>query len=370
MAVYKRGKTWTAQVSWYDEHGKRHFKTKSGFKTKSTANKWLHETEAAKDKQQLSTKHYIFADYFYDWYTTYRTVSVSHTTQVRYDTVHKYLKSFFGKTRLENVTRHKYQEFMNEYGSEHAKNTVYKTAGTIRACAADALADGLIQKDFTKVNLTWNDNKTRKIDYLNYEELQKLKVAIISKLTPRYTSRYMLLTILYTGMRPGEISVLKWDDLDFENNTISITKSFNHNIKRSEIKDWDSEEIEGPTKNTPSVRVIKVDKYLLDTLKELKVNGHKHLFVNFTGTIPSSTDVNKVIRKLLKECKIDKQSFHFHSLRHSHVAMLLFKGVELYAISRRLGHADMATTAKKYAYMLDELQQKEDIKIEKILDDL
>ena len=67
---------------------------------------------------------------------------------------------------------------------------------------------------------------------------------------------------------------------------------------------------------------------------------------------------------------IDKPTFHFHSLRHSHVALLLFKGVPLYAISKRLGHASMSTTAKKYAYMLDELKQQSDTQITKILDNL
>ncbi|HIZ96713.1 MAG TPA: tyrosine-type recombinase/integrase [Candidatus Ligilactobacillus excrementavium] len=50
--------------------------------------------------------------------------------------------------------------------------------------------------------------------------------------------------------------------------------------------------------------------------------------------------------------------FHFHSLRHFHVAYLLFQGIELYTISKHLGHSNMMITAKKYAYLVDEYKAK------------
>ena len=96
----------------------------------------------------------------------------------------------------------------------------------------------------------------------------------------------------------------------------------------------------------------------MDILSQLKQNDHEKIFIGKDGTIPTSNAVNKVWRKQLEKLNIDKPSFHFHSVRHTHVALLPFKGVPLYAISKRLGHANMSTTAKKYAYMLDELKQQ------------
>ncbi|MBN7274398.1 tyrosine-type recombinase/integrase [Ligilactobacillus pobuzihii] len=62
--------------------------------------------------------------------------------------------------------------------------------------------------------------------------------------------------------------------------------------------------------------------------------------------------------------------FHFHSLRHFHVAYLLFQGIELYTISKRLGHSNMMITAKKYAYLVDEYKAKSDRQIENAMDNL
>lgn len=366
---YKRGKTWTVQVSWYDIHGNRKYKTKGGFKTKAEANKWGNRMEVAKGDQRLSSANPVFADYFRDWYETYKTPGKTNTTVVRYNTIYKKLVEFFGRAKLTKVSRHAYQDFMNQYGKTHVKDTVYKTNGSIRSCVKDAITEGIIQNDFTqKVNLTWNAERTRKIDYLNYEEIQKLKNSLLKGIKHWYISRYMILTALYTGMRPGEIAVLTWADIDFKNQTININKSYNHDSRK--IENYESDEVEKLTKNLNSVRIIKVDKNFLDILSQLKQNDHERIFIGKDGTIPSSSAINKVLKKHLDKCGIDKSSFHFGSLRHSHVALLLFKGVPLYAISKRLGHADMSTTAKKYAYMLDELKQQSDEQITQILDQL
>lgn len=369
MYIKKRGDKWFVQISWYDAQGKRHYKTKQGFLTKTQARKWGTEMEAAKNDNQISDQDPIFAEYFKDWYETYKTPSTSGRTKERYKVIYDFLTKYFGKTKISKITRHKYQTFMNQYGEDHVKGTVYKTNGSIRSCVKDAVADGIIRMDFTqRINLTWNDERNRKIDYLNFEQVQQLKQALLDGINPSYISRYMLLTIIYTGMRPGEIRVLTWKDLDEKNQVIHISKSWDYDKKK--IINYDSDDINKETKNRSSTRVIRVDKKLFEILNQLKVNNHERLFIGDDGTIPTSSAVNKVLRNRLNKAGIKKEGFHFHSLRHTHVAILLFKGVDIYSISKRLGHAKISTTVDKYAYLLDELKQQSDDKIVKILDDI
>lgn len=167
-------------------------------------------------------------------------------------------------------------------------------------------------------------------------------------------------------MRLGEIKVLNWDDIDFNHLEIHITKSWDYD--NNKITNYDSNEINKETKNKALTRVIKVDQKLLDLLKQLKVNNQQRLFIDKAGTIPISNAVNKILRKQLDKLGIKKKGFHFHSLRHTHVALLLFKEVDLYSISKRLGHSNMSITAITYAYMLDDLEQKSDSQIVKVLD--
>lgn len=261
----KRGDKWRAQVSWYDNLGKRRFKVKSGFSTKLQARKWANEIEVAKDQNLISNQDPVFADYFKDWYLRYKAPGKTHGTVSRYAHIYDIIKENFGNIKLSKMTRAKYQDFLNIYGKTHAKDTVQKTNGSIRSCIKDAMSEGLLRINFTeRINLTWNNDKTRKIEYLNFKQVQQLKQLLLDDIKPTYVSRYMLLTIIYTGMRPGEIRVLTWNDIDFKHQEIHITKSWDYDNRK--VVDYDSDEINKETKNKTSTRVIKVDQKLLDIL--------------------------------------------------------------------------------------------------------
>lgn len=64
---------------------------------------------------------------------------------------------------------------------------------------------------------------------------------------------------------------------------------------------------------------------------------------------------------------IKKRDYTFHAPRHSHVAFLLSQGIDIYAISKRLGHSNMTTTSNVYAYLIDEYKHKLDDEIEQKL---
>lgn len=64
------------------------------------------------------------------------------------------------------------------------------------------------------------------------------------------------------------------------------------------------------------------------------------------------------------------KGFHFHSSRHAHIAYLLSQGIAIYAISKRLGHADIIITMRVYAYLIDEYKKRTDEKIVSSLSNL
>ena len=72
----------------------------------------------------------------------------------------------------------------------------------------------------------------------------------------------------------------------------------------------------------------------------------------------------------MEKADLNKNDFHFHSLRHAHVAYLLSQGVDLTIISKRLGHADTTVTSKVYAYLVEEYKDKAENQIEKYLENI
>lgn len=356
-SIKKQNGKWTARITWRDEEGKRHYKSKYNFKTQSEAELWAADFQL--NKRDIDSETY-FPAYFYDWYLTYKEPSVTNRTKATYMQLYNVLKkSLLAKKPVGEITRKDYQRFINVFGKKHAKSTVTKFNSLIHACVKDALYDKAIEKDFVYgVSMVFNKSKTRKIDYLNIDEMNTLSTYLRSSLNKHFTSKYMILTTIYTGARLGEIQALTWKDINTTFNTISIRRSWN-----------DEEQKFQPTKNESSVRIIKINDDLAQLLKQLKPKSSStKIFTNQYGTVPSSSAVNKTLRESLAHCGIDKPSFHFHSLRHTHVAYLLSESVDLFIISKRLGHSDISTTSRVYSYLIDEYKQKADLRIEKSLD--
>lgn len=347
MASYKKTKTgWSVRVS-RRENGKLRQVFKSGFATKNEAKAFAQEIESAESIGKKREK--TFADYFTEWHETYKSGKVAPSTYRKYRHVDKILHDHFPDVPIADMTRQKYQAFLNNYGSNHSKEMMSEVNIYVKGCVKSALYDELIKKDFTTgIELSYDRSKTRNVEYLNLDEVKTLIHEATASLDPRYTSAYMVMTAIYTGMRLGEIAALTWNDIDFMHKTISVNKSYSY-IQR-ELKE---------PKSKSSKRVIAVNDGLLRILQQLRPNGNIMVFVNSRGELPSSNAVNKTLRKLMANCGLKKKNFHFHSLRHTHVAFLLYQGVDLYAISKRLGHSDLTITMKKYAYLMQEYEAEQ-----------
>ncbi|WP_457801129.1 tyrosine-type recombinase/integrase [Limosilactobacillus reuteri] len=353
----KRGKKWQARITWRDSDGKLHQKSKSGFDTKQQAKQYAAELETKRLSGRNIEKDPTFSEYFEQWHDIYKKPSISSTTDRHYTFVKNIIEKYFKDKKLKKITRSSYQRFINEYGAEHAPETVKKINTIIKACVKSAVIDGILSKNFAEqVNLVANKDKERQVEYLSVAELKKLKNQCLEGRSRHFTSRYMILTAIYTGMRPEEIKGLTWNDINFKNHTIDINKA------------WDSDKQEfKPTKNESSNRIVRVNLDLLNVLSELKANHTKMIFEDQFGTIPTSTAYNKTLRAIMKKAEIQKRGFQFYSLRHCHVAYLLSQGVDLYIISKRLGHSNTTITTKVYAYLIDEYKIKSDDQIEKYL---
>lgn len=356
-SIRKKNGKYQVRVSWYDENNKRRFKTKS-FAKKSEATSYASELEVLKSKDFISVDSSTpFAEYFWNWFETYKEPSVSDRTKLTYRQTYNAINDVLGKIAIENIDRRKYQLFITKYGKNHAKSTVSKYNSLIHACVKDAIYDGVIPKDFVQnINMVFNKKKTRIIDYLSIKEMNTLVAYLLKTKNPNFTSKYMILLSIYTGARLGELQALEWKDINFNFKTISINKSWHEGLRK--FKD---------TKNESSKRIIRVNESVLNAIKELKVNNKEMVFDNQYNTIPTSSAVNKTLRDSLKFCGIGKPSIHFHSLRHTHVAFLLSNGIDLYIISKRLGHSDVSTTSRVYSYLIDEYRMKSDNEIDDIL---
>lgn len=359
MSYAKKAKNGYYGIAEYQtKDGKRHQKSAGCFKLKRQALAEADNLQRELDKVNTDLHDITLVDYFDRWFDLYKkSKAKSFSARNQYSIMKKYIREYWQDTKMRDIRRSEYQEFINWYGADHAYKSVSKLNGAIRTAVNYAIDDDIIRKDFThNVTVTYNHDKKVKVQYLTNDELTKLKQAVVKVLNPLNTSRYMILTAIYTGMRKSEVQALTWKDIDFLHSTISVNKSWNEKTKAFKS-----------TKTASSNRVIKVNRSLLNHLADLKANSSVMVFQNVLGTIPTSNALNKCLRSIMSTAGIEKQGFHFHSLRHVHVAYLLGKGVDIYAISKRLGHSNITVTLNTYSYLIDEFKAKNDtVIIEKL----
>lgn len=346
----KAKKGWYGYARYRDSEGTRRQKSAGLFQTKREAVQAGDALEKRLDGLNMNLAEMTLAAYYWRWYRLFKEKAITGVTQNRYRVIGHTIEDYFQETKLVDIRRSDYQAFINWYGSGHARDGVVKLNGAIRACVGAAMDDDIITKDFThNVQLVHNKDRQLKVEYLSSDELLKLKQAVTSDLNPRYSSRYMILTAILTGMRKSEIQALTWKDIDYFHATISVNKSWDE--RKKDFK---------ATKTDSSNRTIKVNRQLLNWLADLKSNNSTLVFRNGVGTIPTSNALNKCLRSIMANCGLQKQDFHFHSLRHVHVAYLLGQGVDVYAISKRLGHSNVTITLDTYSYLIDEYKAKSD----------
>jgi len=156
-SISKRGKTWQIKTSYFDIHGKRHFKSKADFKTKKEAELYINTlTESA--EQETTIESTIFKDYFDGWAATYCLPNITKLTAQLYSTTNKHINKFFSNTDIKDITRRSYQSFINNYGERRSKSSVSKLNTLIRACVQNAVYEDIIPKDFTKDIILTFDN--------------------------------------------------------------------------------------------------------------------------------------------------------------------------------------------------------------------
>ena len=111
-----------------------------------------------------------------------------------------------------------------------------------------------------------------------------------------------------------------------------------------------------PTKNLSSVRKIQIDWQLIIQFSTLvkELPEDKPIFIS--GKVYNST-VNDILTRHCKKMEIPVISIH--GLRHTHASLLLFAGVSIASVARRLGHSSMTTTQKTYLHIIQELESKD-----------
>lgn len=185
--------------------------------------------------------------------------------------------------------------------------------------------------------------------------------------------RTMILLLLYSGMRRGELCGLEWKDIDFENHIISIQRTSQYTPEKGIF--------EKGTKTASSVRTIKLPSIVFTILKDykkwqteerLKIGDqweeHDRLYTSWNGKPAHPDTITQWFESFIN--KTDLPKIHLHSLRHTNATLMIAGGEDIRTVSRRLGHAQVTTTVNIYTHAIQSADAKASETLENLLDPL
>ena len=297
------------------------------------------------DSTIANDKHILFCDYYKQWITVYKEGAIRPVTMNKYNMAYELLKRLVPTLAISELDRITYQNLLNEYASHHERQTTMDFHHHLKCAILDAVDEGLLLRDPTrKAIIKGMTPHTKKLKYLNQYELHKLIDDL--DLGQEINFDWLLLLIAKTGMRFSEALAVTPKDFDLARQTLSVSKT------------WDYKGDGGylPTKNKSSVRKIPLDwQTVIQFATLIKcLPEDQPIFVN--GKVYSST-INDRLARHCKNASIPIISVH--GLRHTHASLLLFAGVSIASVARRLGHSNITTTQKTYLHIIQELESKD-----------
>lgn len=292
-----------------------------------------------------TNKEMLFCDYYKQWITTFKEGAIRPVTMKKYTMAHQWLVKLIPDLIISNLDRTTYQKLLNDYANVHERQTTMDFHHHLKCAILDAVDEGIIAHDPTrKAIIKGKQPRDKKPKYLNQYELHKLIEQL--DLGNEINYDWLLLLIAKTGMRFSEALALTPKDFDLAHQQLSVSKTWDYKDKGGFL----------PTKNQSSIRKIPLDWQTVIQFASLLKGLPDDIPIFVKGKVYNST-INDILARHCKGAGIPIISVH--GLRHTHASLLLFAGVSIASVARRLGHSNITTTQKTYLHIIQELESKD-----------
>lgn len=192
--------------------------------------------------------------------------------------------------------------------------------------------------------------RKKEMTVLSKEQVDKF---LSSAKEDRFYPLYVL--ALTTGLRQGELLGLRWDDIDFGQETVSVQRT---------VKEEKGKLVIGEPKTKSARRTVTLPKLAIKVLKEHRKRQLQKGFLSsgyvFTdsqgGLVRATNMVRRSFKPLIKEAGVPE--IRFHDLRHTHATLLLQQGVNPKLVQERLGHSSIGLTLDTYSHVLPNMQKQ------------
>lgn len=309
----------------------------------------------------LNEEKITIQDWFYTWLFDYRKQDLKPKSFDRYYGIYKnYINNTtLGKIKLCDLrTTHLQRHYNNLLNQGVTPTTIKQLNTNLKTCLGEAERQGYILKNYCKLVTLPKIEDNKEIKVLTKEEQSKFLEAIQG-----HELQLLFIVALGTGLRLGELLGLKWCDIDFKTNELTVQRS----IQRVPIFEGDKivkyEVIEQTPKTKNSNRTIPIPLNIISKLKKHKkeqnqlilyageaYTNNNYILCDKLGNIIDEKKPGRNLKSILK--KLDIEPMKFHALRHTYATRLFEAGVPPKTVQHLMGHADIQTTLNIYTHVM------------------
>ena len=342
LPVYKDEKrnTWYCKCNYRDWLGESKSKMKRGFATKKEALEWEREF-LQRQSSSMDMKLSSFVDVYFDDKAPRLKERSIMTKRTLIETK---ILPYFGDKQMNDITAVDIIKWQNALLNQEYKPTYLR----------------MIQNQLTALFnhaerfYDLKDNPCKKVDKmgranakeLNFWTKDEFEVFIQCFTEEEEMYRIIFLMLFWLGCRVGELLALTESDIDLEGGTVSISKTYFRRNKTDYIT---------APKTESSNRKITIPQFLQDEIKQFLDRQYELMPEERIFPITDRA-IQKKMKQKTEQAKL--KPIRVHDLRHSHIALLIEKGMQPLVIAQRVGHDSVNTTMNIYGHLYPNKQKQ------------
>ncbi len=345
---------WKGRVVRYNPDDGKRLEMNRTFDTKREAKQWA-EVEAAKyreDPNRKAPSEQGLGKVMEDWLAIKRTLNLTDKTLTSYREIAAHIVRELGDTPVKNLSPLQIQQFYAHLAQSRqlSPRTIRYVHTVLKMALNDAVDWGTIPTNpAAKVKVAVGTrSKTLRIP--TPEEMAEL-------LKANQDTRWYSLWVWFvtTGSRMGEAVGLRWSDINWERQSVTIQQAVSGDAAKRVIK---------TPKTVSGRRTLALDHRVVAVLQEYKEQQQDWrdragaewqdtglVFTTFQGKMLSKRSVDRAFKSALAQAGLPG-TIRVHDLRHGVATQWLAAGINPVVVSKRLGHSNVAFTLQVYGHVL------------------
>ncbi|WP_052504458.1 tyrosine-type recombinase/integrase [Rossellomorea aquimaris] len=311
------------------------------------------------DNREINKTKEMFNDYVERWFQTSYTRSVAETTAYSsWSLIKNHILPYFTSIFFDEITTLMIDEF---YAKKQDQGLSPKTVREIHNLLNRAFGQG-VKWGVLQQNPV-SEATPPKLQHKEHSLWTKEQTEKFLKVVEGTENEVFYILAIFTGMRRGEILGLMWDDIDFIQGKIYVSRGLVRVKERGLVL--------RDVKTRKSRRQISISPFVISKLQEHKdkitrmgkLNTKGMVLISSTGNNKDPNNVLREFKRITRNASIPKITIH--DLRHLHATMLLKNGENPKVVSERLGHNDVGITLDTYSHVTPDIQNSAALRLEK-----